>query len=83
MKIEMAKSLSGHDTEQIYVIAGTDGEFVALVNGENRTLEKPKKKNKKHIQIIKKLPVEVMDCLSGEFTDLAIKRAIKLYEQQI
>lgn len=83
MKIEMAKSLSGHDTEQIYVIVKTEGEFVYLVNGGNRTLEKPKKKNQKHIQIIKKLPIEVMDCLSDGLTDLAIKRAIKLYQQNI
>ena len=81
MKIEMAKSLSGHDKEQFYVIAKEEGEFVYLVNGENRMLASPKKKNKKHIQIIKKLPIEIADCLSNGLTDLAVKRAIKLYEQ--
>ena len=83
MKIEMAKSLSGHDKEKIYVIAKEEGEIVYLVNGENRTLEQPKKKNRKHIQVIKKLPTEITDCFSKGLTDLAIKRAIKLYEKNM
>ena len=73
--MEMAKSLSGHDKEQLYVVIRGDGEFVYLVNGVNRTLEKPKKKNRKHIQII--------ECLSRGVTDLTAKRAIKLYEQNM
>ncbi len=81
--MEMAKSLSGHDKEQLYVVIRGDGEFVYLVNGVNRTLEKPKKKNRKHIQIIKKLPREVIECLSRGVTDLTAKRAIKLYEQNM
>ncbi len=83
MTIEMAKSLSGHDKEQFYVVLHEDGEFVYLVNGVNRTLEKPKKKNRKHIQIIKKLPGEIIECLSKGGTDTAVKRAVKLYEQNM
>ena len=29
---------------------GTDGEFLMLANGKDRTLEKPKKKRQKHIK---------------------------------
>ena len=56
MSIEIgnfAISKSGHDKGHLYVIIKTDDEYVYLVDGKIRTLSNPKKKNKKHIQIIK------------------------------
>ena len=47
----LAKSKAGHDTGKIYVIADTDDAYVYLVDGKIRTLDKPKKKKKKHVQI--------------------------------
>ena len=79
MKIEFAKSLSGHDTNQIYLIISGDEKFVYLVNGTTKTLKTPKKKSRKHIQLIKKLPEEVTECFFQEVTDITVKRAIKLY----
>ena len=78
--MEFAKSLSGHDKNQYYLILRSEGEFVFLVNGTTRPLEKPKKKNRKHIQVIKKLPENVLQILQLEQTNLTIKRAIKNYE---
>lgn len=54
--MEFARSKSGHDKNQIYLIKEKDEKFVYLVNGTPRTLDMPKKKNAKHIQIIKNLP---------------------------
>ena len=79
MKIEFAKSLSGHDKDEIYFIQSRDDTYARLVNGKKRTLDAPKRKNKKHIQIIKKIPLEVTDCLAPQLTDDAVRRAIRLY----
>lgn len=80
MKIEFAKSLSGHDRNQIYLVKEKDEKYVYLVNGTTKVLTSPKKKSVKHIQIIKNLPAEVTDCLKEEWTDFTIKRAIKTYK---
>lgn len=48
--MEFAKSKSGHDRNQIYLIKEKDEKSVYLVNGTTRTLDMPKKKNAKHIQ---------------------------------
>ena len=79
--MEFAKSLSGHDKDQFYLIIKKDDTFVYLVNGTTRLLEKPKKKNIKHIQVIRHLPEEVRELLSKELTDITVKRAIKLIEK--
>ena len=81
--MEFAKSLSGHDKNQYYFILRKENDFLFLVNGTNRSIEKPKKKNEKHVQIIKKLPAEIIEILEAEQTNLTIKRAIQKYEKLV
>ncbi|MCU6762236.1 Uncharacterised protein [uncultured Roseburia sp.] len=77
---KLAVSTSGHDRGRIYVIVKEEHDLVYLSDGKIKLVEHPKKKNKKHIQIIKRLPNEVIQLLEGtKFSDLNIKRAIKLY----
>ena len=79
--MEFAKSLSGHDKNQYYLVIKKEADFLFLVNGTNRSLENPKKKNEKHVQIIKKLPIAVEEILAAEQSNLTIKKAIKEYEK--
>ena len=81
--MEFAKSLSGHDKNHYYYVVKKEDGFLFLVNGTTRPLEKPKKKNEKHVQIVKRLPMEVTEILEKEQTNLTIKRAIKEYETVI
>ena len=74
----LAVSRAGHDKEATYVIIGEESEYVYLADGRIRTVNRPKKKNKKHIQIIKKVQ---MDRPADGFKDLEIKRTIKTYQE--
>ena len=49
----LARSLAGHDEGQIYVIIGREASYIYLVNGKNRTLNRPKKKKAKHVCLIR------------------------------
>ena len=81
--MEFAKSLSGHDKNQYYFVLGKESDFYLLVNGTNRPLEKPKKKNEKHVQIIKKFPNAIEEILAKEQSNLTIKKAIREYEKLV
>lgn len=84
MDIKLAVSRSGHDKDNIYVIIKEEADMVYLVDGKLRPIEKPKRKNKKHIQVIKKLPKEITEVFKQEnFRNEEIKRAIKLYQKAI
>ena len=48
----LARSKAGHDKGHVYEIMKVDGAHVYLADGLHRTLERPKKKKKKHVQII-------------------------------
>lgn len=81
----LAVSLAGHDKGQIYLIIREDGEYVYLCDGRLKTTEQPKRKNRKHIQIIKRgVDQELAARLAkGESVrDEEIKRMIKLYESR-
>ena len=80
----LARSKSGHDKGNLYVILKEEKANFYLADGLHKTVERPKKKNKKHIQLIKKLPEEITQLLpqDGEFRNEEIKRIIKLYQKQ-
>lgn len=50
----LARSLRGHDKSAVYLIVKEDDTSVYLCDGRLRTLDRLKKKNRKHIQVIKK-----------------------------
>lgn len=74
----LAVSKAGHDRADVYVIIREDDEYVYLADGRNRTVDRPKKKNKKHIQVIKKVRLEKT---AYGFEDLGIKKTIKVYQE--
>lgn len=50
----LAYSIAGKDKDNIYVVIKEERNCVWLADGRDRQIDNPKKKNKKHIQIIKK-----------------------------
>ena len=52
--MEFAKSLSGHDRNQIYLVKEKDEKFVFLVNGTTKPLAAPKKKKLKTCSVNQK-----------------------------
>ena len=48
----LARSLAGHDKGQLYIIIGVSEEYVTLSDGRKHPCDRPKRKNKKHLQII-------------------------------
>lgn len=78
-----AVSKAGHDCNEIYVIIKGEREYVYLADGKLRTIEKPKKKKLKHIQIINLVDQEIQAKLSQDklLINEDIKRAIKLYKR--
>ena len=49
-KGQMVISLCGNDCGKYYFIIDKKGEFLSLVDGKKRTLEKPKKKRWHHVK---------------------------------
>ena len=73
----LAKSKAGHDKGKVYVIYDVNETYVYLVDGRIRVLENPKRKKRKHVQVIvKNYDVTNID-------DVGIKRILKLFDEEM
>lgn len=70
----LAYSKAGHDRHKIYLIIREQGEYVYLADGKTKMPDHPKRKKKKHIQIIKKYarPETIQKLQRGEMVDQAL-----------
>ena len=80
----LAKSLAGHDAKTVYYVVRQEGDFFYLSDGRLKTVEHPKKKNKKHLQIIRNIPRVVADILKEDVSDdnAKIRKALKAYQSE-
>ncbi|MBR1863034.1 MAG: hypothetical protein IJ806_02960 [Ruminococcus sp.] len=69
----LVKALAGRDKGSYFVAVGASGGFVDIADGRRRKVEKPKRKNVKHIS-----PVEGQ-IYSGELTNRKLRRLISEY----
>lgn len=61
----MVKSLAGHDQNRIYMIVQEDEKHVFLCDGKIRTIDRLKKKKKKHVQLINYISTDLSDKLAN------------------
>lgn len=78
----VAWSRAGHDAGRMYIITEMDEHYAYLADGKSKTLERPKRKKWKHIQIMKQVPEELQgsdwSCIKNE----DIKHAIKIMSKE-
>ena len=72
----LVRSKAGHDKGCIYVVISVKNEYVYLADGKIRTLDRLKKKKKKHVQLIRK----VYDTDAAD--DAAVRRILKQYRKR-
>lgn len=77
MQIEkgcVVRSVCGRDAGRFYVVLQRQGDYALICDGKVRKLEKPKRKNLRHLRPTKTvLPVE---CLA---TNNQMKRALRVF----
>ena len=60
-------STAGRDQDELFYVIGEDSIYVFLANGKDRTLDKPKRKKRKHVQKVLRSETRVADKLrSGD-----------------
>ena len=58
---------AGRDTGELFYVIGTQGDLLLLCDGKHRTLEKPKRKKRRHVQKVLRSETRVAaKLLSGD-----------------
>ena len=64
---DVVSSTAGRDQGQLFYVMDADDQFVTLVNGRNRPVEKPKRKKRKHVEKVLRSETRVAaKLLSGD-----------------
>lgn len=81
---QLCYSKQGRDKDKVYIVYEiVDEDYILVVNGDDRKISNPKKKNKKHLQKMNHI-IEDFDKMKseGEINDLIVKRYIKEKTQE-
>lgn len=82
-KGQIVFSKCGHDKGKAYIISDISGEFLYLVDGQNRTIEKAKKKKIKHVQVTGYIIEEIKAKLEDKtIMDSDLIKALKQYKNK-
>ena len=60
---DVVVSTAGHDQGEIFYVIGMDDQYLYLANGKDRSLDKPKRKKRKHVQKVLRSETRVVEKL--------------------
>ena len=60
---DVVRSTAGRDQNKLFYVIGTDPVYLTLANGKDRTLEKPKRKKRKHVEKVLRSETRVAEKL--------------------
>lgn len=70
----LVRARAGRDKHGFFVVLSAENEFILICDGKSRPLERPKKKNRRHLATTNQvLPEEAMK------TNREIRRGIRCY----
>lgn len=80
---EFAVSLCGRDAGSLYVILSGNDRILELTDGKYHGVAKPKKKNRKHVQLIHQKDLQLLAKLeSRTLRDEDVKHALAEYRRR-
>ena len=62
---DVVVSTAGRDTGELFYVIKTEGEYLLLANGKDRTIDKPKRKKLKHTNKVLRSETRVADKLKS------------------
>ena len=76
----VVKAITGRESDELFIVTALDQDYAMLVNGKTRKLEKPKRKNIKHIYLLlKETPLKEL-LINNKATDAHIISLLKKYK---
>ena len=64
---DVVVSTAGHDQGKLFYVIDEDANYLTLANGKDRTLDKPKRKKRRHVQKVLRSETRVaVKILSGD-----------------
>ena len=85
MIADVVVPIAGRDAGQLYYVVAADETYLYLVNGKDRSLEKPKRKKRKHAQKVLRSETRVAENLKNgdKVLDSELRRDLATISQEL
>ena len=80
---DVVVSTAGRDQGKLFYVVGTDPIYLMLANGKDRTLDKPKRKKRKHVQKVLRAETRVAAKLAsgGKVLNSELRRDLAFFSR--
>ena len=82
---DLVVSTAGRDQGSLFYCVGGDERYVMLVNGKDRTLEKPKRKSRRHVQKVLRSETRVAEkmLLGDKVLNSELRKDLAFYAREV
>lgn len=82
---DVVVSTAGRDRGRLFYCTGADEIYLSLVNGKDRSLEKPKRKKRKHVEKVLRSQTRVAEKLrsGGKVTNSELRRDLAYLDREL
>ena len=77
-KSDIVKSVAGRDAGSLFFVLATEGDFLLLADGRRRRVESPKRKRRKHVELVEEASGPAADKIrsSEKITNSELRKAL-------
>ena len=85
MIADVVRPIAGREAGKFYYVVGLDADYLLLANGKDRSLEKPKRKKRKHADMVLRSESRVAQKLSfgDKVLDSELRRDLAKISQEM
>ena len=78
VKANIVTSTAGRDKGEVFFVLATEGDFLLLADGKTRPVERPKRKRRKHVELVQEGCGPAADKIrsSEKITNSELRKAI-------
>ena len=82
---DVVESIAGKDAGKLFYVVETDDTYLMLVNGKDRTIDKPKKKKRKHARKVLRSETRVAQQIreGGKVLNSELRRDLATISQEM
>ena len=82
---DVVRSTAGRDEGKLFYVIGTDPVYLSLANGKDRTLDKPKLKKRRHIEMVLRSETRVAEKLrlGDKVLNSELRRDLAYFSQKL
>ena len=80
---DLVVSTAGRDRGELFYVIGTEGVYALIANGRDRTLERPKRKKRKHLLRVEQNESEIVRKLKSgdQVLNAQLRKALAIERQ--